>query len=598
MAERIGQQLGHYQLQRLLGQGGFADVYLGEHIHLKNVAAIKILHARLTADMQEDFLREAQMLARLLHPHIIRVLDFGVEENVPYLVMDYAAKGSLRQRHPYNTRVPMATVVDYVRQIGEGLQYAHDQKLIHRDLKPDNVLIGAGDDLLLSDFGVAIAAQSTRSQESEPGLAGTAAYMAPEQLSGKPVFASDQYALGVMVYEWLCGARPFQGSLLELYIQHAHTPPPPLREHMPDLPLAVEQVVLRAIAKEPGQRYGSVKDFVDALVVASESTRRAEVFQHETWQIQEVDEASSADRRGVFPPGVSRLSLPALQATRLQQFAGFMGEQQPVQQIAASTDEQPVQQFAGFMGEQQPVQQIAASTGEQPLFVKREADGRYKRPSTLKISLLTLLALLVIMSAGAAALYAFSRPSHGQAGRVMSTSTAQAAATQSAETAGGQVVARPTQASVLPTPIVVPASATPAATSVATTSVAASVASTPMATPVASMPTATPVAPTPTPKPAPVVKPTPTPKPAAPTCPPQIESGSTGTWVRVLQSDLNTAYAKHIFADTPYSFVSPLMVDGTFGPMTTAATKDFQAAKGLGVDGMVGPLTWHALGYC
>src|SRR5947209_506096 len=135
----------------------------------------------------------------------ICVSDFGIDNGVPYLAMDYAPGGTLRQRHRGNTKLAVTTVVDYVRQIGEGLQYAHDQKLIHRDLKPENVLIGARGDLHLSDFGVALIAQSARSQEAKANLAGTASYIAPEQLSGKPEFASDQYALGIMVYEWLCG---------------------------------------------------------------------------------------------------------------------------------------------------------------------------------------------------------------------------------------------------------------------------------------------------------------------------------------------------------------------------------------------------------
>ncbi len=159
MAERVGQQLGNYQLQRLLGRGGFADVYLGEHIHLKSLAAIKVLFTRLAEDLQEDFLKEARILARLSHPHVIRILDFGISEGIPYLVMDYAPEGTLRRCHPRNTKLPVTTVVEYVEQIAEGLQYAHDQKLIHRDLKPDNVLIGPRGDLLLSDFGVSLQAR-------------------------------------------------------------------------------------------------------------------------------------------------------------------------------------------------------------------------------------------------------------------------------------------------------------------------------------------------------------------------------------------------------------------------------------------------------
>jgi eukaryotic-like serine/threonine-protein kinase len=134
MADRVGQQLGNYRLIRLLGQGGFADVYLAEHIHLDTQAAIKVLSMRLTSDNMEHFRTEARTIARLVHPHIVRVLDFGVEDGTPYLVMDYAPQGSLRQRHPKGTRLPLTTIVDYVKQVAEALQYAHEKKLIHRDI--------------------------------------------------------------------------------------------------------------------------------------------------------------------------------------------------------------------------------------------------------------------------------------------------------------------------------------------------------------------------------------------------------------------------------------------------------------------------------
>lgn len=127
MSERVGQHLGNYRLLRLAGRGGFADVYLGEHIHLKSLAAIKVLFTRLAEDMQEDFLKEARLLARLSHLHIIRILDFGISEGIPFLVMDYAPEGTLRKRHPRNTKLPVTTVVGYVEQIADGLQYAHDQ---------------------------------------------------------------------------------------------------------------------------------------------------------------------------------------------------------------------------------------------------------------------------------------------------------------------------------------------------------------------------------------------------------------------------------------------------------------------------------------
>jgi serine/threonine protein kinase len=262
----VGQQFGSYRLLHVLGQGSFAVVYLGEHIYLKNYAAIKILHARLTSDLQENFLKEARILARLSHIHVIRILDFGVKEGIPFLVMEYASRGTLRQRHPAHDKLPLSTVAAYVKQISNGLHYAHRKKLIHRDLKPENILIGEQDELLISDFGVALIVHTTRSlHDAEDVFAGTAPYMAPEQLRGVPQFASDQYALGIMAYEWLCGTRPFHGTIVELYKQHLFVPPEPLREHVPDLPATVEQVVLTALEKEPDRRFTNVKAFAAAF---------------------------------------------------------------------------------------------------------------------------------------------------------------------------------------------------------------------------------------------------------------------------------------------------------------------------------------------
>src|SRR5579859_2341841 len=275
--DRAGQRLGSYRLLRLLGRGGFASVYLGEHIHLKSLAAIKVLATRLTEDLQDNFLNEARILARFSHANIIRLLDFGIDEGVPFLVMEYAPYGTLRRLHPHTAKLPLITVIDYINQIADGLQYAHDQKLIHRDLKPDNILIGQGGNLLLSDFGVALIAQTTNARNPEIDFAGTAAYMAPEQLEGMPQFASDQYALGIMAYEWLCGTRPFHGTVVELYNQHASIPPKPLHKYVPDLPREVEQVVLRTLNKDPDQRFPNVKAYAAALEQAGQSASALQV---------------------------------------------------------------------------------------------------------------------------------------------------------------------------------------------------------------------------------------------------------------------------------------------------------------------------------
>jgi len=271
VADRLGQQFGNYRLVSLLGQGGYAEVYLGQHIRLDLQAAIKVLHTHLTDSEAEHFQQEAQTIARLSHPSIIRVFDFDVQDGTPFLVMDYAPNGSLRQRYPRGSLVPIPQIVSFVKQMSAALQYAHAKKFIHRDVKPENMLIGQHQEVLLSDFGIATISHSTSSLNvGAEGTSGTLAYMAPEQIEGHPRTASDQYALGVVVYEWLCGERPFEGSASEVMAQHLSVPPQPLHERMPEITPEIEQVVLRALAKDPKARFASVADFSTALEQASQ----------------------------------------------------------------------------------------------------------------------------------------------------------------------------------------------------------------------------------------------------------------------------------------------------------------------------------------
>lgn len=271
MADYAGKQLGNYRLIRFLGQGGFANVYLAEHIYLKTSAAIKVLQVHLTDNALDTFLAEARTIARLSHPHIIHVLEFGIEENTPFLVMNYAPYGSLRQRHPAGSVLASKQILSYVQQVASALQYAHERMIIHRDVKPENMLLGEAFALMLSDFGLATTVQNqNQSVDSLPvhrtqSTAGTTTYMAPEQFDGVPSPASDQYALAVAVYEWFCGTPPFQGSIMGVAVQHMQTPPPALREKVPELSPAIEQVVLRALAKDPRARFPGISDFANAL---------------------------------------------------------------------------------------------------------------------------------------------------------------------------------------------------------------------------------------------------------------------------------------------------------------------------------------------
>jgi serine/threonine protein kinase len=257
-------QLGNYRLIQMLGQGGFAEVYLGEHVYLGTQAAIKVLQANITPSEEASFRQEAKIIARLAHPHIVHVLDFDVQAGTPFLVMDYAPGGTMRRRYPRGTCVALPDVVSSVKQIAEALQYAHDQKVIHRDLKPENLLIGARQEILLSDFGIALLSQTSRPQSTQQ-VVGTTAYMAPEQLRGHPSFASDQYALAVIIYEWLCGERPFQGTFAEVASCHLYKTPPSLCQKNQAIPPGVEEVVFKALEKDPHARFGRVLPFVEAL---------------------------------------------------------------------------------------------------------------------------------------------------------------------------------------------------------------------------------------------------------------------------------------------------------------------------------------------
>lgn len=279
MSDRTGQQLGNYRLLGSLGHGGFGEVYLGKHVLLENFAAIKVLHAHWTGVGKEDFLIEAKRLMSLNHPNIVRVLDFGVQGDTSYLIMEYAPNGSLKDHHSATSSsplpLPINTVVCYVQQIASALQYLHDQKLIHRDVKPANILLGSNGSLLLSDMGLTVVAHSEASFSLQTE-SGTPLYMAPEQSRGRSVPASDQYTLGVVAYEWLCGIPPFtstsKGLVLQkdLREQHLYASPPSLCLRNPFISSRVESAVLKALAKDPHERFPTIQTFAESFTQASQ----------------------------------------------------------------------------------------------------------------------------------------------------------------------------------------------------------------------------------------------------------------------------------------------------------------------------------------
>ena len=268
----LGRQIGNYRLIALLNRGNFGSVYQGQHIVFskKPVVAVKILHAPLRTEQDHaDFVNEAQTLYRLQHPHILPVIDAGFEQNQPYLVMEYAPGGTLRDHLQASKGHPLMLdkTVSILTQIGEALVFAHQQNVIHRDLKPENILFNASGEALLADFGIAVILATIHTRKV--GLGGTPSYMAPEQFEGYASTKSDQYALGCIAYELVTGHRLFaipNRSLEAYWYHHAKVEPKPPTQLNPQLPTHIEQAILTALTKDRSQRHQDISTFCKALV--------------------------------------------------------------------------------------------------------------------------------------------------------------------------------------------------------------------------------------------------------------------------------------------------------------------------------------------
>lgn len=261
------QQIDGYRLLRLLGRGNNSEVYLATHPKYEHPVALKLLHARTSEREVQRFLMQSAIWSKLDHSHIIHVYDFSLTySGIPYLVMSYAPQGTLRQRYPRGSRLPLTHVVSYAEQIADALHYVHEHQLVHRDVKPQNMLLGARDEIILNDFGTAIITYSLVPNVAD--FEGTVLYAAPEQLEGRSLRASDQYALAVMTHELLCGSWPFLGTFEEVAHKHLCEPPPTVHAKGVEVPWAVEKVLLRALAKDPAQRFASIQDFATALRAA------------------------------------------------------------------------------------------------------------------------------------------------------------------------------------------------------------------------------------------------------------------------------------------------------------------------------------------
>ncbi|MBV9615625.1 MAG: tetratricopeptide repeat protein [Ktedonobacteraceae bacterium] len=266
----IGKQIGNYRITGPLNAGAFGNVYKGVHLYLSNrEVAIKMMHHTHLGEEDEraSFLQEAQFLEKLKHPHILPIYDVGIDEGAPYIIAELAPNGSLRDlMKSYKPNlIPLEETLTILSQIGQALEYVHQQNIVHRDLKPENILFDARRDALLADFGIAVFLETTKTKYVD--VIGSPLYMAPEQFEGFASRRSDQYALACIGYEMLTGEPPFTGQhAVIIGMKHQMEAPVPPRQHNPTIPEHVERALLKALAKERNERYPDITSFLAALL--------------------------------------------------------------------------------------------------------------------------------------------------------------------------------------------------------------------------------------------------------------------------------------------------------------------------------------------
>ncbi|MEW5939752.1 MAG: bifunctional serine/threonine-protein kinase/ABC transporter substrate-binding protein [Chloroflexota bacterium] len=271
MTNLIGQSIGRYHILEQLGEGGMAVVYKAFDTRLDRDVALKVIRrGAFPPDMLDHMLkrfeREAKSLAKLSHPNIVGVIDYGEHEGSPYLVMEYLPGGTLKGR--VGQPLPWQEAVRILLPIAQALEYAHEQNLIHRDIKPSNILLTAKGQPMLTDFGIAKILESTDAATlTGTGVGiGTPEYMAPEQWQGQATKQSDIYSLGVVLYEMVTGRKPYSADTpAAILLKQANEPLPRPIKFVPDLPEAIEKILLRALAKNAEDRYQTIGEFTDAL---------------------------------------------------------------------------------------------------------------------------------------------------------------------------------------------------------------------------------------------------------------------------------------------------------------------------------------------
>ena len=268
-----------YEIIRSIGEGGMANVYLGYDTILDRNVAIKILRGDLSGDEKfvRRFQREALSASSLAHPNIVEMYDVGEDDGLYYIVMEYVDGKTLKQLLKKRGNLTLSEAIDIMLQLTDGMAHAHDSYIVHRDLKPQNVMIKDDGQIKITDFGIAMALNSTQLTQTN-SVMGSVHYLPPEQASGKgSTIKSDIYSIGIIFYELLSGSLPFRGdNAVEIALKHMREPLPSLRDENPAIPQSIENIILRATAKNPKNRYEDTRTMHDDLLTALDDERMNE----------------------------------------------------------------------------------------------------------------------------------------------------------------------------------------------------------------------------------------------------------------------------------------------------------------------------------